>query len=578
MLRWIDDGFVKALGDESGDLWENTQGRDLRVLPDFSHRWKRVVACLNIWNDLPALEATYETWYPHVDDVIAVDGAYGGMPTAKPWSTDGTLEFLQELDKVEVITTDRFWNDQVEKRSAYFQKAKSGDLLFIVDADEKVEGAEVLGSLPWLDVGWILYENPLYTRTQTFPRILRYRQGMTYQTRHHYIHDRDGPVTTCQIGGKGREHRFVPVRVKNARHGWRTDERLRAARIHRSHQTHLEKERDPNKQTGGVEPLRIVQLGTIDPGMVIYRLHSAINTTTPHQSVMAVLKRDRPYHEPYQWHLKDDREMLRQYARTADLVHCHLDYLTMDMLAVPGDSPVVIHHHGTMYRRDAENSNVRDRHRASLRLISNFELLKYGDNLHWLPNPVPYARYAKLAQRRYNGWKKNYLRIAHSPSKPELKGTDVLIRAVDRLKTKGIRVDLRMVHKDTHENSLIEKARADVCFDSFWLGVQCAGLEAGAMGKPVLAGDDEVRSVYVERFGQAPYLYVDDEDAVVEELARLATDHTYFTECSSRISTYVLDHHDYGAVAQRYLDLLDEAVGWRQSMNLSAFRGRMKKQ
>jgi len=35
------------------------------------------------------------------------------------------------------------------------------------------------------------------------------------------------------------------------------------------------------------EPLRIFQAGPFDPGGVMSRLHTALNSTTPHESAMA---------------------------------------------------------------------------------------------------------------------------------------------------------------------------------------------------------------------------------------------------------------------------------------------------
>lgn len=579
--RWVHElEIVKPVGtaDESLTAWGGHEGRDLRVLDAGPGDWGRVVACLNIWNDLESLKDSYETWYPHVDHVIAVDGAYADVPTSEPASTDGTLGFLRDLDKVELIEADGFWEDQCVKRSVYFDRAESGDLLFIVDADEYVENAEQLKETPMLDVGWVLYDNPIYERTQGFPRVFRGGiEGLHYQGRHHWIYDGDDQlVTTCQRGGEGFDHGLLPVRMENTRGIRRSKGREMDARIHRQRQAERESEVGDDG-VGGREPLRILHISSIDPGMVIYRMHSALNTTTPHESAMATTRRDRPYEEPTQYHRIEDRELVQRAAEDADVIHCHLQYHGWKALGVGTNAPLVIHHHGTMLRESPERREDDD-HRmgASLRLVSNLELLSYGDDLHFLPNPMPVARYRRLAERLMpdgEPLENRPFRVAHSPSKRKLKGTEAFLDACDELQYKGLDIEPVLIEGQTHRESLRAKARCDAAYDSMWLGMQCSGLEAAAMGKPVIAGDETVAGRYKDRLGYIPYTFASNGEELADKLERLATDPEYRASSASRVSTYTLEVHDYSAVAARYLELLEDAVDWKGKMRLSVFDG-----
>lgn len=551
-------------------VWADLLGRDLRTCPDAGPEGYRVVACLNIWNDLDALKETLVTWYDDVDVVYAVDGAYAGAPTAACASTDGTLEYLEGLDKVRLFQGPQngFWADQVTKRNVYMEALEPGDLCFIVDADEFVTGADCLRHLPRLDVGWVVYRKGLYVKAQNFPRLYDARVGARYGGRHYWVEWQGGRVTDCQIGGAGLDHTFVPLTIDNTQGPQiRTAEQRRDNRIVRQAQG-LRESKVGTAQQGGREALRIVHLTHLDPGLVVFRLHSAINSTTPHTSVMAAHMRGRvDYGGPRQYDPRKDRDELRRAVATCDVVHCHMDYQLLDTLGTRFDAPVVMHHHGTMYREYAQARNNRDERRATVRLVSNPELLKYGEDLHYLPNPVPVTRYARLRERMYqrqDGW----LRVGHSPSKRDFKGTEKFLAVVENLQAEGVRITPVLMEDMRHDDVLQTKAaHCDAFFDSFWLGMQCSGLEAAAMGIPVIAGDPDVRAYHKE---DPPYVYANDALELEAQLRSFMQLHENgeLGLFGDRVQWYVSTYHDYAAVTAQYLDILDEHTDWRRRLTV----------
>src|SRR5690606_15586015 len=96
------------------------------------------------------------------------------------------------------------WPDQNTKRTALLQHAAlhfPGALLFIVDADEFVTGAETLRQTPEGDVAWVGVTSPLYQRPYGQPRLVRAREGLEYRGRHHWLYAGDELVATHQYGG-----------------------------------------------------------------------------------------------------------------------------------------------------------------------------------------------------------------------------------------------------------------------------------------------------------------------------------------------------------------------------------------
>ena len=544
------------------------EGQELLATPSEPGRWKRVVACLNIWNDVDELKANWDSWRPYVDYVIAVDGAYEGTPVDVPESTDLTREFLQTHEKVKLIATSSFWTDQRAKRTQYLAYGRPGDLLFIVDADEYVLNGEVLRQVPELDVGWVTYTSPVYQRPQHTPRLIRWRPGLSYRGRHHWLVTAEGDaLSTHQQAAPGWDHRLVPLRFHNGRGIHRTPERRKlmvSARIDQ-----VEEEFSVGDRVLGHEPLRILQTGPFDPGNVVYRLHTAINTCSPHESAMATGDLG-PFEPPRQYEFERDRLVLRDLMATADVLHFHVmrvagKYLGLD----PAGRPLVMHHHGTEYRRDPFTWNERDQD-ADVRLVSNLELLQYGERLEYLPNPVPVARYLRFAKlirssMDEHGFIAKKLRIAHSPTKHGLKGTEMFLRVCEQLKKI---VEPVLIEGQPLTKALELKATCDACFDSFWLGMQCSGLEAAAMGMPVIAGDPDCHREYMTRYGLVPYTWANDEAQLKNAIGCLATDRHFYDAEAKRVSDFVAEHHDYGSVVAQYLDILDNRFGWREGLQL----------
>jgi hypothetical protein len=547
------------------------RGRELGAepLPDTPAPW-RIVACLNVWNDRPALEQTLRAWWESVDHVIAVDGAYasagGGL------STDGTREFLLGLGR-KVQLLDEAGTTQFAKRNRYIEAGRPGDLLFVIDADEAVRNGGILRQLPELDVGWVRIESPMYRNAYGQPRLFRWTQGLEYRGRHHWIYRGDRLLAAHQYAGPGFDQRTVNLTLENRRGLGHSSARAQAKVNHSGLQLKVEapavampSSRRSDLAIGARESLRILQLGLYDAGLASSRLHSAINRTTPHASLW-FKEQPGPFGVAGQYSTTADGLILRRAAGEADVVHFHLSPFKLPARTTAVQK-VVMHHHGSILRKDPAKLRREAKSRGALVILSNLELLTYAPDGRFLPNPVPVARYRRLRElvggADWDG--SSPFRIAHSPSKPHRKGSEDLDLAVARLNARNrgkFHVELLTTTGVDHAEALKVKASCHACFDSFWLGMQCSGLEAAAMGLPVVAGDKTVADRYRERHGYVPYTFADSAEELEAQLERLITDADFRQAEASRTAAHVLEFHDDAAVALAYLDLLDEAFGWR---------------
>jgi hypothetical protein len=319
--------------------------------------------------------------------------------------------------------------------------------------------------------------------------------------------------------------------------------------------------------------LRIVQGTAYDAGNACYRFHTSVNEYLPHTSafVRYITRNNNPFDCPTQYNGTKDPATVRALLLSADVVHCHIDPRLTRQVGMPRrprkGQVIIRHYHGTQFNGQGVQEADADQVpmlSATSDDIDGFVLvgarltlcaLRPG-RIQWLPITVPVDRYAAMVMPRVPG---GPFRIAHSPTWSAIKGTKEFLRACARLNKRGVAVEPVLIKRLSHANALALKATADACFDSFALGIQGSGLEAAAMGQPVIAGDAKVADLYREHVGHVPYTFAGDEAQLEAAIERLALDHAFRAAEAERVNQYVRAYHDYPVVARRYADILAAA-------------------
>jgi len=154
-----------------------------------------IVAAIITYNDIPILEKCIDSIYNKVDRIIVIDGKYKDFPGESPYSTDGTLEYVDWLSRMEegkisLIKAKDYL--EVDKRNLYFKFLNNGDTFLNLDADEILTG-----NIPKLDtdIGIIMIgeRNQTKRHLRTI-RFFIYRKGLHYWGRHTLILDGDDKV------------------------------------------------------------------------------------------------------------------------------------------------------------------------------------------------------------------------------------------------------------------------------------------------------------------------------------------------------------------------------------------------
>jgi hypothetical protein len=178
------------------------------------------------------------------------------------------------------------------------------------------------------------------------------------------------------------------------------------------------------------------------------------------------------------------------------------------------------------------------------------------DLRHWLPGSqfLPYASVDLSALRpqppRAPG---GALRVAHAPSNREVKGTDAVLAAVERVRAGGTAVELDLIEGVDRRTAIDRLRAADVVVDQLRLGwYGGVAVEAMALARPVLCHIAEA-SAQDNPFGAELPIVRASADTLAARLRELATDAELRARIGAASRAFVERHHDPETVAREVL-------------------------
>ena len=138
------------------------------------------IATIITYNDFPLIKDCVESVIDKVDKIIVIDGKYADFPEGSGFSTDGTIEYLESVDKVKLIMTSGL--TEIDKRNLYLEPLTENDTVINLDSDEVL-----IGNLPKLATDWGIidlkdgHSKHIQRRASRF---FRYRKGIKYENTH----------------------------------------------------------------------------------------------------------------------------------------------------------------------------------------------------------------------------------------------------------------------------------------------------------------------------------------------------------------------------------------------------------
>ncbi len=285
--------------------------------------------------------------------------------------------------------------------------------------------------------------------------------------------------------------------------------------------------------------MNILMIAVNDPAGTGIGFCRAVNRLGRHTARMVTLETRYTHSWPKDLHVPDLDESglaeLERLLRTSDAFHFHMTadetlrlgpFLVADHL--PGKA-VVHHEHGHHdFRSDPER--FRQKYRALGRthlLVSTPDLKRMMPEATWLPNLVHQDQeLLRPIERQWAG----PLKVAHSPTRKDLKNTDELLAVSGALRDKGLGLELDLIDNVPHVECLARKRAAHVLFDHMQGYYGVSSLEGLSQGLAVIAGLDAWNRAHVAEFSgvaseeELPWVLAHDADALERVLHALAGD------------------------------------------------------
>lgn len=244
----------------------------------------------------------------------------------------------------------------------------------------------------------------------------------------------------------------------------------------------------------------------------------------------------------------------------SDVVHVNEVFTAQEKLRAP-NRPTVIHHHGTIFRRNQRQLLREQQRRQAIGLVSTLGLyLDAPDDVQWLPSPCDIDKMQTLRARGrlHPG---GPIRIGHNPTNRTKKNTEAFLQALEKL-SKAVEVELVLVERMPWKESLRAKSTIDIYFDQVGRGgYGNNSIEAWGMGIPVICGAEKRILIEMERrFGQLPFVLVDGEEDIYWQLLSLATDSELREVYAHRGFDHVKKWHSEDAIVAQLTEVYERVL------------------
>jgi hypothetical protein len=232
-----------------------------------------------------------------------------------------------------------------------------------------------------------------------------------------------------------------------------------------------------------------------------YRLKVAFDKYSDRYRIRQARGEDSYIKYPYDIAWMGNNTLVNQLYDEADIIHISeypwIINNSMPKIWNPAKKPTVIHQHGTPFRSDPKKFLKIAKDNGYEQIVSTVDLL-YDDSLTWIPNPVDIDM--MLSIRKDNYVDDGIVRLGHAPTNRSIKNTAEFLAAIPA------GADTVLIESQPWATTLREKARCDIWYDQLTFGYGNNGIEAGAMGIPIVGGfsDATVGQKIVDEVGFLP--------------------------------------------------------------------------
>jgi glycosyltransferase involved in cell wall biosynthesis len=289
--------------------------------------------------------------------------------------------------------------------------------------------------------------------------------------------------------------------------------------------------------------VKILMIAVNDPAGTGIGFCRAVNRLGRHEARIVTLETRYTHSWPKDLHVPDltgpggdgaGLAELERLLKTSDVFHFHMtadEHLRLGPF-LPADhlsGKVVVHHEHGHHDFRSNPEAFREKYRRLGRknlLVSTPDLKRMMPEARWQPNLVHQDEPAlRPAERQWSG----ALRLAHSPTRKDLKNTDELLAVVEALRERGAGIELDMIDNVPHSQCLARKRMNHALFDHMQGYYGVSSLEGLSQGLAVIAGLNAWNRAHVAEFAgvpeaDLPWVLAHDADGLAAALSSLAGD------------------------------------------------------
>ncbi|NJB67070.1 hypothetical protein GGQ74_000710 [Desulfobaculum xiamenense] len=313
--------------------------------------------------------------------------------------------------------------------------------------------------------------------------------------------------------------------------------------------------------------MRILMIAINDPAGTAIGFADALNRLTDHFCRVVTLETRYTHSWRKDLHVPDldeaGLEELHGELTNADVFHFHMtadEHLRLGPF-LPADhlhgKTLVHHHHGHPDFR-GNPGKYRDKYarlgRENL-LVSTPDLLRLLPEATWQPNLVPETAplYTPLDERPCGP-----VRLAHSPTRRDLKNTDDLLDVLASMDGNGPRLEL--IDNAPHEECLRRKRRCHMQFDHMQGYYGMSSLEGLSQGLPTVAGLDDWCAAHMREFadtGDLPWVVARGREELTRTIRTLTADSDLRDAIGARSRDFMERHWSERKVVERLCGFYD---------------------
>ncbi len=317
--------------------------------------------------------------------------------------------------------------------------------------------------------------------------------------------------------------------------------------------------------------MKILMIAVNDPAGTGIGFCRAVNRLGRHESRIVTLETRYTHSWPKDLHVPDLDEAglaeLEGLLKTSDVLHFHMtadEHLRLGPF-LPADylsGKAIVHHEHGHHDFRSNPEAFREKYRRLGRkhlLVSTPDLKRMMPEASWQPNLVHQDEAVlRPAERQWTG----PLKLAHSPTRKDLKNTDELLAVVETLRGEGLDLELDFIDNVPHAECLERKRRNHALFDHMQGYYGVSSLEGLSQGLAVIAGLDAWNLSHVAEFSgvaqdRLPWVLAHDSHSLEAALRGLAGDLDRCRAIGEASRRFVEQNWSEAKVAGRLCDFWD---------------------